>query len=209
MLKLNNTMFNYLYPIYFPFIYSTASYIDYFLNKPDYHNYKDLFKKLDILFLNIYILIPITFISLFYFQPIINIYDNFYREIYLLLINIIFGDIWFYSLHRLFHNKILYKYIHKLHHSDKNPIGILSFHSHPIECIVVNMGSIYIIHYVFVCSTIQYFIVWTTIVFNSILSSHSRSYKNKKHHIHHKLLNYNFGVDIFMDRLFKTDRSTI
>ena len=126
----------------------------------------------------------------------------------MLLLNIIFGDVWFYILHRICHQPLLYKYIHKIHHLDYNPVGILSFHSHPIEVVFINLGSIYVIHYYFHMSLLQHFLVFSYIILNSILYSHSKEYGDVEHRIHHKLLNYNFGL-IFMDKLCWTEKKSI
>ena len=126
----------------------------------------------------------------------------------MILLNIIFGDIWFYILHRICHKPFLYIYIHKIHHQDDDPIGILSFHSHPIEVIFINLGSIYIIHYYFHMSLLQHFLVFSYIIINSILYSHSKQYGDVKHRIHHKLLKYNFGL-LLMDKLCGTEKTSL
>ena len=48
-------------------------------------------------------------------------------------------DTMFYWGHRLLHWKPLYPYIHKVHHSFYQPVGIASLYSHPIEILVTNM----------------------------------------------------------------------
>jgi sterol desaturase/sphingolipid hydroxylase (fatty acid hydroxylase superfamily) len=203
-----NKITNFLLPLYFPYVYFIAGYIDYWRNKKNYHDYKNLKQRFDLLFLNIFIYIPITLEILFYIKPITSYHDTFNKEISIILLNVVFGEIWFYVLHRLCHRPFLYKYIHKIHHLDNNPVGILSFHSHPIEVVFINLGSIYIIHYYFNMSLLQHFLVFSYICINSVVYSHSKEYGDVTHRIHHKLLNYNFGVGIFMDKLCSTEKTS-
>tara|TARA_B100000795_G_C22641490_1_gene376660 strand:- start:234 stop:851 length:618 start_codon:yes stop_codon:yes gene_type:complete len=199
---------NFLLPLYFPYLYFITGYIDYWKNKDNYHNYKNLKKRFDLLFLNIFIYIPLSLEILFYIKPVTSYYDTVNKEISIILLNIIFSEIWFYILHRICHKPFFYKYIHKIHHLDNNPVGILSFHSHPFEVVVINLGSIYIIHYNFHMSLLQHFLVFSYLILNSILYSHSKEYGDVKHRLHHKLLNCNFGLDVFMDKLFSTEKKS-
>ena len=48
------------------------SYIDYWKDKESYHSFKNVLDRFDLLFFNIYILIPSTLGILFYINPIIN-----------------------------------------------------------------------------------------------------------------------------------------
>ena len=57
-------------------------------------------------------------------------------------------------------------------------------------------------------SLLQHFFVFSYIILNSILFSHSKEYGDVEHRIHHKLLNYNFGL-IFMDRLCSTEKNKL
>ena len=197
----------YLLALFFPYCYSTISYIDYYKDKESYKNFNNLINRFDLLFINIYIVIPASLAILFNYYPIINNYDSVYRELKIFIINIVFGEFWFYILHRLNHTKILYKLIHKTHHKDYNPVGILAFYSNPIECLFVNVFSSYLVHYWYTLSLYQYTLFTTFVLANTIFYSHSsNSYENTTHHIHHKLLNYNYGFSIFMDKLCGTEK---
>ena len=198
---------NCILPIYFSYSYTMISYIDYWKDKESYHSFKNVLDRFDLLFFNIYILIPSTLGILFYINPIINYYDTFKKEMYMFFLNIVFGELWFYVLHRINHTRTLYQYIHKIHHKDPNPIGILAFYSHPLECLFVNVFSSYIIHYFYTISLFQYMFFITFVNINTIFYSHSsKSFENSTHHIHHKLLNYNFGFSLFADKLFGTEK---
>ena len=101
---------------------------------------------------------------------------------YMFFLNIVFGELWFYVLHRINHTRTLYQYIHKIHHKDPNPIGILAFYSHPLECLFVNVFSSYIIHYFYTVSLFQYIFFITFVNINTIFYSHSsNSFENSTH----------------------------
>jgi len=49
-------------------------------------------------------------------------------------------DTWHYWVHRLMHDKRLYKYVHKVHHTYQAPFGMVAEYAHPVETIVLGMG---------------------------------------------------------------------
>ena len=118
-------------------------------------------------------------------------------------------DIMFYINHRLLHNKYLF-YFHKRHHELVSPVGIGSFYMSPVEfywaIVIPIFGPL-----VLLGADIYHTHLWITFaVFNGICVAHSNT-KNLSefHDYHHNTKNYfkcNFGIDIFMDRLFGTRR---
>ena len=56
------------------------------------------------------------------------------RFLLTMVANVLCTEIWFYSMHRTLHsNTLLYRWIHKLHHSYKTPSCLESAYVHPIE----------------------------------------------------------------------------
>lgn len=51
-------------------------------------------------------------------------------------------DTWHYFAHRALHYGPLYKHIHKLHHEFSAPFGLAAEYAHPIEILVLGMGTI-------------------------------------------------------------------
>jgi len=58
------------------------------------------------------------------------------------LISFILEDAYFYVVHRLLHWGPLYKHIHKKHHDYAAPIGIAAEYAHPVESVVLGLGTL-------------------------------------------------------------------
>jgi len=59
------------------------------------------------------------------------------------LISLVVEDAYFYWVHRLLHYGPMYKYIHKKHHDHAAPIGIAAEYAHPIESLMLGVGSLF------------------------------------------------------------------
>ena len=53
-------------------------------------------------------------------------------------------DTWFYWAHRCFHHPFLYNRFHKQHHQFMTPVGIAAVYAHPVEDLLVNLGSTFV-----------------------------------------------------------------
>lgn len=51
-------------------------------------------------------------------------------------------DAWFYWTHRLLHNKVLYKWVHRMHHESRVPTAFTGYSFHPIEAMIVFANEI-------------------------------------------------------------------
>jgi sterol desaturase/sphingolipid hydroxylase (fatty acid hydroxylase superfamily) len=123
----------------------------------------------------------------------------------------IWREVHFYFAHRLIHNKVLYKYVHSLHHrnTDIEPFSGLSMH--PIEHL-----------YYFACIGPSLYVHATPFAFlwNGIhlllspAASHSGYEDNWQsdqfHYLHHRYFECNYGTTTFpFDRLFGTFRDQL
>lgn len=152
----------------------------------------------------LFITLPASFLFL-YFYPIQ--YYNLAYSIASLPIIIISGDIYFYLSHRPLHSKYFW-HLHKSHHQGRVCVA-KSLDADMVEHLFGNLGSfiagfillryfnfivnIYVIHF------------WVLLATINTCISHSAGaapYDSGIHHIHHKLLKYNFGTGLYlMDRL--------
>ena len=130
-------------------------------------------------------------------------------EICKLLVYIICADFWFYTLHYLYHtNPYLYR-IHKFHHRLRSTSAASALDAHPIEHLLINLGSVSIGPLLWNCyiPTLQ---VWVFITTATSCLSHSGFKYNlvgSAHNLHHKLCKYNYGQGFYlMDRIFGTFR---
>jgi len=126
-------------------------------NRESYAKQVDL-NKVETMFYNVYLWLPASMATVLTLKPITADCHSFGLEILHLFLSIAFGEIWFYSFHRLLHLKLFYKY-HKKHHEITNTIGMLALYAHPFDAIVVNMGSIYASHAIFGFSALHLFIL--------------------------------------------------
>ena len=120
----------------------------------------------------------------------------------------IFADVWFYSLHRLFHSPGLYQF-HKIHHEYVHPISFATFYAHPLENIVCNLMTVLIpAHFLQTSHWLISF--WIMLVVLSSVISHSGEIVfqgislHSDHDQHHKYFTCFFGNGLFMDRLFRS-----
>jgi len=53
----------------------------------------------------------------------------------------VFEDFFHYWAHRLLHHPPLYKIVHKMHHEYAAPIGLAAEYAHPLEILILSMGT--------------------------------------------------------------------
>jgi sterol desaturase/sphingolipid hydroxylase (fatty acid hydroxylase superfamily) len=194
-------------PLYFPFLYSLISFIDYSINNDLYHDYHDFSSKFKITFLNVFFLLPSSIFIILTFYPITSNIYSLYIEFSYIILNIIFYDIWFYTFHRILHTKYFYKF-HKQHHELYDTIGIFALYGHPFDLIFVNIGSFSFLHIILNFSFFQLFLIITSSIYYTIIISHT-GLKLNNHQIHHLKHDCNYGISIFMDKLFNTHNNNL
>ncbi len=121
----------------------------------------------------------------------------------------IFEELWFYTFHRLAHHRKIYKYVHKMHHEYKTPFCLTSQYCTLIEQIVINVTPLILGPYIF-CAHPHVIFMWFLLSIVSAVHSHSDynipfMASVTFHDFHHYNYLGNYGVFMFMDRIFNTD----
>ena len=194
----------FIVPFYSSWLYIIASYYDYTKNKELYAA-KLKNHHIENLFLNVFIFQPLSLWYILYLVPPIDNYHSILSESLYILSQIVFGEVWFYTIHYIIHSKHLYKY-HKIHHENSEVIGIFALYAHPLDAIITNVGSIFLLHYFIRFSIFHIYLIGTIATINTIVSSHTGT-RDGFHQNHHRMFNCNYGMNYFMDRLFGTIRN--
>lgn len=119
-----------------------------------------------------------------------------------LMLFVLVEDLFFYLIHRSLHWGPLYQNIHYFHHRKKIVKPLYAQYSHPIETII-NALSMALVIEIINASHLSLFIM-SPIFICSNISSHS--YPDKRHGIHHRLYNCNYGALELTDFIFRTNR---
>ncbi len=150
------------------------------------------------------------------FYPILqfNGYGNWdiknyaYYEIFLSIIfTFILADIYFYTIHRLFHkSRFLYNNIHYLHHKFVTTYASVFNSGHMLESLILNEGFM-MFPIIFTHLPKQLIFLWIFLSTLSAVITHSDyDILGVTHVIHHKKYNKNYGFNfIKLDYLFNTN----
>lgn len=216
-----NTLFYYptlssiILALLFPYLYILFTYLDYIKSKEDYHKFryglgKKIFDAYPIVFRNIILVIPLTIIIVLNIWEIEVKIHTFKREISTFIQHIIFIDIYYWTLHFLAHkNQWLYKNFHKKHHEFSNSIGFMAFYAEISEVILFNLGGTLLFHIFYMKFSMYHLILFIILgTYYPIMNAHT-STKIGAHQIHHLKYKYNYGFNIFMDKLMGTYKLTI
>jgi sterol desaturase/sphingolipid hydroxylase (fatty acid hydroxylase superfamily) len=121
------------------------------------------------------------------------------------IVTYITTDILFYTTHRIMHIPIIYKFSHKKHHEVHVPIGMSAIYTDTFDFYLGNIIPSFLPAYLIMTNPLSFKIWIVNILINTVSISHS-GYKNwsEFHDIHHTQFRYNYGINVFMDRLFNT-----
>ena len=118
-------------------------------------------------------------------------------------------DIIFYTGHRLIHTSLLYKYIHKKHHTINANIAISGYYMDTIDFFIKFMFPVYISTYLLNANILVLFICSVIGQINGLISHSAYNFPflpyEKDHLLHHLKLHCNYGI-LFMDYLFNTHK---
>ena len=116
------------------------------------------------------------------------------------------GDVFFFAFHKLLHHPKLYKQYHKKHHEITAPIGCSAIYMTLTDLYLGNIIPIYLP--LFLLSSHFYTVIFWMIIttLNTVIKSHSGfEGLSDFHDKHHSSSIHNFGLGIFMDKLYGTE----
>ena len=115
-----------------------------------------------------------------------------------LIIFVVIEEIAFYSIHRLGHHPLIYRFIHKVHHRFRSPSAWHAIYAHPIEHVALNLFPL-LMPPVLLRTNFQVFLLWLSMAQISTLVAHCGFIvpgvpTNPMHDLHHSEFCGNFGV---------------
>jgi len=118
-------------------------------------------------------------------------------------------EVWFYTMHRLLHSKLLYKQIHSVHHQYTGPSCLESAYVHPAEFLLNSFTVFFIGPLVTGMGLVQTF-QWLWMVTFLQVHDHSGYFfpflpPVLMHDYHHQRFRCCFGVLGLVDGICKTD----
>lgn len=115
---------------------------------------------------------------------------------------VLITDVFFYSIHRMFHNPRLY-WLHAKHHEYRYTHGAGAIYASIPDFVLANLVPASIPIYILGIPQNYTRIIIAFISFYTVFISHSGFNFRKSHLLHHIKFKVNFGL-VFMDRLCKT-----
>jgi sterol desaturase/sphingolipid hydroxylase (fatty acid hydroxylase superfamily) len=115
-------------------------------------------------------------------------------------------EILFYSIHRLFHTRRLYRF-HKIHHSWVHTAAISTLYSHPVEHLFSNIVPVMLSAWLAGFSFTEARLWHLFALIYTMVCSHGGYIIGgwiDAHNLHHINGNYNFGVTGLLDRVLGT-----
>lgn len=148
------------------------------------------------------------------YVPFLNPSDNPIWFAVLLVIRPIFFDVHFYLVHRLLHVRLLYKYVHSLHHNNVNPAPWSGLSMHPVEhllyfsgIVIISLMNAHPIHMLSYAMAVSLGPAEGHTGFDKLELGDNRvvTVGDYAHYLHHKLfeVNYSGGV-VPLDKWFGT-----
>eukprot|EP01026_Neomeris_dumetosa_P044496 TRINITY_DN37539_c0_g1_i2.p1 TRINITY_DN37539_c0_g1~~TRINITY_DN37539_c0_g1_i2.p1 ORF type:complete len:281 (-),score=-1.03 TRINITY_DN37539_c0_g1_i2:297-1139(-) len=119
-------------------------------------------------------------------------------------------EVLFYSMHVIFHQPLLYKWVHKLHHSFTAPVGVAATYAHPLENLMVNMLPLLVGPLILGSHPLVSTFWMCFAAFNSVYTHSGYDIPGLPsvniHDFHHMNFRENYGVIGLMDFIFGTNR---
>ncbi|KAG8828563.1 hypothetical protein FRC19_003902 [Serendipita sp. 401] len=147
--------------------------------------------------------------SVFDLSPQLPTLTIFLRDIFIMLV---VREMLFYYIHRLFHTKRLYPYIHKIHHRFTAPCALAAQYAHPFEHIVCNVAPIFLPGALMKSHVLTFWVFLAAMLIETS-TVHSGydfwPHLAEKHDRHHEVFMWNYGASLdWFDWLHGTKEKT-
>lgn len=116
----------------------------------------------------------------------------------------------FYLVHRLLHQRQMYKWIHSVHHQYKHPVPWTAFYCHPVEHFFANLFPVFAGPIFFDLSFVM-FRFWVMLATVNAVFAHTSFKKlahcdmTNPHRVHHLKYRVNFGTGFWLDKYLGTE----
>mmetsp|Transcript_1990 Transcript_1990/g.7194 ORF Transcript_1990/g.7194 Transcript_1990/m.7194 type:complete len:252 (-) Transcript_1990:35-790(-) len=110
----------------------------------------------------------------------------------------------FFYAHWMLHHRAIYRYVHKVHHLWKMPVGVAALYAHPVEHLLANILPSYI-GGLLVGAHYHVMLVWTAVASINVVKAHCGYPRGSvTHDDHHQWFNCNYGNFDWFDRVHGT-----
>ena len=127
-----------------------------------------------------------------------------------LVVSVLVEEVAFYYSHRLFHTKVLYRRVHKLHHQFTAPVGMAAEYAHPLEHMISNVLPV-AAGPLLLGSHLTFMWMWMAFALSTTVNTHSgydtplHRGVSRSHDMHHEKFHVCYGVLGVLDWLHGTD----
>ena len=119
----------------------------------------------------------------------------------MVLVLVVFIQVWFYVTHRILHLPLVFRQIHYLHHTYRDTNAYCAQFAHPLEFVVGNLAGVILVPCFYTIHR-TVFIGWVLFCLHQSILSHGlvKTY----HSVHHHRAHVHFGISGYLDTVFGT-----
>lgn len=129
---------------------------------------------------------------------------SFLKMVFDLFFSLIVTDFVYYLVHRILHTKYFYQY-HKQHHQIVAPIGFSAVYMSWFDFCFGNIIPVFLPLFILGSDVITIRLWIAIITINTVMFAHSGYQIADFHDKHHEKINKNFGINLYMDKIFGTE----
>jgi sterol desaturase/sphingolipid hydroxylase (fatty acid hydroxylase superfamily) len=178
-------------------------------------------QRLPLYLMNLLTLLILSGVGIYFCFPF---FDTESYSLYVIVCQVLFAfiidDIWFYFMHRIFHeNNFLLRKVHSIHHRSSTPFPLEYLYVHPVEWMSGMVGAAFAFFLILLVMPINIYAFWIFGILRNMHEIHIHSdlelpviskipfLSTTRHHDdHHAKLKGNYASTFaWMDSIFKTN----